>query len=191
LPYWLKKQFDLLVSQNKEKVNLLFGKSNFKFGTSGIRLEMGLGNNKFNEITIKKITLGFLEFLKNHYSDLLHKGLIVIGDNRKYSRTFVKLICTLCAQEKINVFHYHSYFGAPTPFLNYLVKHRGAVAGIAITASHNPAIYNGFKVYNFQSQQFMEKETEIISKNIEKIKFDFNLDFSTVDKSYIHSINYS
>ncbi len=116
--------------------------TSLSFGTAGIRGIIGGGTNRINPYVIRKVTQGFADYLINQHSD----PSVVIGyDSRNFSPLFAQQAAlTMCANG-VKVFLYDSI--RPVPMLSFAVRYLKATAGIEITASHNPAQYNGYKVY--------------------------------------------
>ncbi len=112
------------------------------FGTAGMRGVIGGGTNRINPFMVRKVTQGLAEYLLTQESA---PTLTIAFDSRNYSELFAKTAAlTLCANG-VKVYLYDSL--QPVPVLSFAVQHLGTTAGIVITASHNPAKYNGYKVY--------------------------------------------
>ncbi|NLA93435.1 MAG: phospho-sugar mutase [Spirochaetales bacterium] len=116
--------------------------TSLSFGTAGIRGIIGGGTNRINPYVIRKVTQGFADYLVNQHAD----PIVVIGyDSRNFSQLFAQQAAlTMCANG-VMVYLYDSI--RPVPMLSFAVRYLKATAGIEITASHNPAQYNGYKVY--------------------------------------------
>lgn len=140
-----------------------------EFGTAGIRGVMGAGPGRFNEYTIKKVTLALVEFLKHKEPAALKRGVVIGHDNRYHSQEFAQLVADILSSQGILSFLFPENAMEPTPLVSFATKQLNAVAGVVITASHNPAIYNGYKIYNSQGCQLSEPETDQIAKNMTKL----------------------
>lgn len=116
--------------------------ASLSFGTAGMRGVIGGGTNRINPFMVRKVTQGLADYLVAQ----IHAPSVVIAyDSRNYSELFAKQAAlTLCANG-VNVYLYGTLH--PVPMLSFAVRHLKATAGIVITASHNPAKYNGYKVY--------------------------------------------
>ena len=112
------------------------------FGTGGLRGVLGPGTNRMNTFTVMKATRGLGRYLLESFSDL---SCAISCDSRIHSRDFSKLTAAVFASMGIKVFIYPQL--QPTPMLSFAVRHLHTSAGVMITASHNPAPFNGYKVY--------------------------------------------
>ena len=116
---------------------------NLEFGTGGLRGVIGAGTNRMNIYTVSQATQGFANYLNESFDS---PKVAVAYDSRNMSKEFAKAAAlTLCANG-IKVFLFESL--RPTPVLSFTVRHLNCEGGIVITASHNPSIYNGYKVYD-------------------------------------------
>ncbi len=130
-----------LKSMTPEAVNDSFYRD-LAFGTGGLRGVLGAGTNRMNIPTVLKATLGLGRYLKEEFAS---PSCAVSYDSRIHSRDFARLTAAALASLGIRVYLYASL--EPTPMLSYAVRHLHASAGVMITASHNPARFNGYKVY--------------------------------------------
>ena len=112
------------------------------FGTGGLRGVLGPGTNRMNTFTVMKATRGLGRYLLESFSD---PSCAISCDSRIHSRDFSKLTAAVFASMGIKVFIYPQL--QPTPMLSFAVRHLHTSAGVMITASHNPAPFNGYKVY--------------------------------------------
>lgn len=122
--------------------------TDLEFGTGGLRGIMGAGTNRMNKYTVGKATYGLgLYLLDTFGKDVCREKGVAIGcDTRNNSRYFAKISADILSGMGIKVY-LHSE-ARPTPMLSFSVKYVGALAGIVLTASHNPKEYNGYKVYD-------------------------------------------
>lgn len=151
------------------------------FGTSGIRGILGVGTNKFNRFIVAQTTKAISNFLNEKKYDT--PPIVIIGyDCRNFSVEFSRLCAEILASNGIKAYIFKEL--CPTPLVSFAIRHYGAVAGINITASHNPREYNGYKVYMQNGAQLDNKTSAIISnhmKNLDilekynKISFDDGL----------------
>ena len=116
---------------------------NLEFGTGGLRGIMGAGTNRMNRYTVGMATQGLANYILSHCSgdDL---RVVISYDSRNNSKEFAKIAAQVLSANGIHVFIFDNI--RPTPEMSYAVRLKGAVAGIMITASHNPKEYNGYKV---------------------------------------------
>ena len=114
-----------------------------EFGTAGLRGVIGAGTNRLNIYTVRKATQGLANYIcKNNGQD---KGVAIAYDSRRMSPEFADEAALCLAANGIKAYVFESL--RPTPELSYAVRSLGCIAGINITASHNPPEYNGYKVY--------------------------------------------
>ena len=134
-----------------------------EFGTGGLRGVMGIGTNRINIYTIRKATQGLADFLCAENTDNLYKGVAIAYDSRHYSNVFAMEAALVLAANGIKVYLFESM--RSTPELSFTVRHLGCLAGIVVTASHNPSEYNGYKVYGKDGGQItLEHANSIIAK---------------------------
>lgn len=119
-----------------------------EFGTAGLRGVMGAGTNRMNKYTVAKATMGLGKYLLEKWGESVckRKGVVVDFDTRNNSLIFSKTVAQILSSMGIKVYLYKS--GRPIPVLSFSIRKLGAVAGVMITASHNPKEYNGYKVYD-------------------------------------------
>lgn len=139
--------------------------SELRFGTGGIRAVTGIGTNRINRYTIRKITQSLADEL-NARSDA-QPSVVVAFDTRHHSGEFaLETALTLCTNGiKVSLFREP----VPTPVLSFSVRHLRCSAGVVITASHNPPQYNGYKVYDSSGCQIIDKETVLLDERIRSI----------------------
>ncbi|HIM44462.1 MAG TPA: phospho-sugar mutase, partial [Deltaproteobacteria bacterium] len=135
---------NLLAAENKNAREECFG-SLLEFGTGGLRGIMGVGTNRINRYTVQMATEGVARIIKNKKNESGAKGVVVGYDSRHFSFEFAKVTSEVLAAHGIPVYLFRSI--APTPLVSCEILRRKAIAGIIITASHNPPEYNGYKVY--------------------------------------------
>ncbi|MCD5410738.1 MAG: phospho-sugar mutase [Clostridiales bacterium] len=116
-----------------------------EFGTGGIRGIVGAGINRMNIYTVRKTTQGLANYIKKHGEEAIKRGVIIAYDPRHMSKEFSLETALVLAANGIKAYIFEDL--RPTPELSFAVRHLGAIAGIVITASHNPPKYNGYKVY--------------------------------------------
>ena len=114
------------------------------FGTAGLRGICGAGTNRMNRLTVGRATSGIADYILESGKDP-KRGVVIAYDCRHHSREFSELAAGILAGRGIHAFLFPSL--RPTPELSFALRRLGAVAGINMTASHNPKEYNGYKVY--------------------------------------------
>ncbi len=135
------------------------------FGTAGMRGLMGVGINRINIYTIRRVTQGIANYLKDNNLD--RKTAVVIYDTRNNSYEFAKEVALTFAANGINTYMFDGV--RPTPFLSFAVRNLKTAIGINITASHNSKEYNGYKVYLSDGAQFSYPEDEKIIEYVNKV----------------------
>ena len=114
-----------------------------EFGTAGLRGIIGAGINRMNKYVVRKTTQGLANYIKKQGAE--SKGVAIAYDSRRMSPEFSEEAALCLAANGIKAYRFESL--RPTPELSFAVRHLGCIAGINITASHNPPEYNGYKVY--------------------------------------------
>lgn len=134
-----------------------------EFGTGGIRAKMGLGSNLINTYTISRITLGITNYLLKN-----KKNKVALGyDTRNNSSLFAGFVTNMLSSKGIKVYSFNSF--VPTPLLSFAVKRLKLDLGIMITASHNPSIYNGYKIYDHNGCQLVPRQAKEIKKFVDEL----------------------
>ena len=164
-----KTQAELLKIENTAEIEDRFYKE-LDFGTGGIRGLMGAGTNRINTYTIRKISSGLVDYLKNIYGPT--PSVVIAYDVRNQSRQFAEDAAGVFTAKGLDVFMFEE--PTPTPVLSFAVEYLKASAGIVITASHNPKEYNGYKIYNHKGVQIVPREAQILNRFI---NFTYNVDF--------------
>ncbi len=135
---------------------------NLEFGTGGLRGIIGAGDNRMNKYTVSKATQGLANYIKKNKVEG-KSGIAIAYDSRHFSPEFAKFASEVLAGNGIKVFLFDSL--RPTPELSFAIRHLNCIAGIVITASHNPPEYNGYKVYWCDGAQVpFPRDMEIIDE---------------------------
>ena len=124
-----------------------------RFGTAGLRGVIGPGPARMNLATVARVTAGLGEYLKAHHEDAETRGVVVARDGRNMSEEFAAITAEILAGMGIKVHVFQE--PTPTPVAAFAVRHLKAVAGVVVTASHNPPEYNGYKVYSSRGCQII------------------------------------
>ncbi|HAO6146195.1 TPA: phospho-sugar mutase [Listeria monocytogenes] len=141
------------------------------FGTGGMRGKMGVGTKRINLFTIRRVAKGLGDYVvANGGAEM---GVAIAYDSRHHSGAFAKETAKVLAAQGIKV--YLSDTIRPTPALSFCVRAKGAFAGVVITASHNPSIYNGFKVYDKNGCQITLGVAQEIAGYLENITDIFTI----------------
>ncbi|MCI6019978.1 MAG: phospho-sugar mutase [Clostridiales bacterium] len=148
------------IKDNEKEIEDRFYKD-LEFGTGGLRGVIGAGTNRMNVYTVRKATQGLANFiLKENGQD---KGVAIAFDSRRMSPEFAKEAALCLNANGIKTYKFDTL--RPTPELSFALRHLGCIAGIVVTASHNPPEYNGYKVYWEDGAQItFPKDKEIISE---------------------------
>ncbi len=153
-----------LLSMSEEQINDSFYRD-LTFGTGGLRGVLGAGTNRMNLFTVLKATKGLGNYLKDTFSE---PSCAVSYDSRIHSRDFAELTAAVLSSMGIRVFLYPQL--QPTPMLSFAVRRLRASGGVMITASHNPAKFNGYKVYGPDGCQITLEAAERIQELIDREK---------------------
>ncbi|MBO4524941.1 phospho-sugar mutase [Ruminococcus sp.] len=158
-----------------------------EFGTGGLRGVIGAGTNRMNIYTVRRATQGFADYLNQEYNN---PSVAISYDSRIKSDIFSKAAAEVLAANGIKVHIYDELM--PTPCLSFAVRALNCQGGIMVTASHNPAKYNGYKVYGEDGCQITLRGAEIILEKINSLdifndvkKADFDEELKKGTISYI------
>ena len=155
------------IKDSEEEIEYRFGK-NLEFGTAGMRGIIGMGTNMMNVYTVKRASQGLAEYIKKRGPLAKLRGVAIAFDTRQFSREFAAAAAVVLASNKIKVYLFERVH--PVPMLSFAVRDLNCMAGIMITASHNPKEYNGYKVYGEDGAQMSPEATAKVVEFIENIK---------------------
>ena len=172
---WTKSPFDqetqnelIELKKNPKKLEDAFYK-NLEFGTGGMRGIMGIGTNRINKYTLGKSTQGLSDYLKKSFPNKKEIKVVIAYDCRINSKSLSRQVAEVFSANGIRVYLFSDL--RPTPELSFAVKHLNAQCGIVLTASHNPADYNGYKVYWEDGGQIVPPHDNQIINQIDKTEF--------------------
>ena len=132
------------IENNEDEIKEAFYQT-LAFGTAGLRGVIGIGTNRMNKYVVRRATQGIANYISKHGENLKQRGVVIGYDSRHFSPEFaLETALTLCANG-IKTYLFESL--RPVPEISFSIRHLKCIAGIAITASHNPAKYNGYKAY--------------------------------------------
>jgi len=134
------------------------------FGTAGLRGVLGVGLYRMNRFTVGAATQGLANLIISNGEDAMKRGVAIAYDPRHMSPEFARLCACILAENGIQVRLYDEL--RPTPELSFAIRHYGTIAGINITASHNPKEYNGYKVYWEDGAQLPPAEADVVAKEM-------------------------
>lgn len=137
------------------------------FGTAGMRGILGAGINRMNIYTVRQATEGLAKLIETYGSKAIKRGVAIAYDSRRQSQEFAFESAKVLAKHGITSYVFEDL--RPTPQLSFAVRHLNAFAGIMITASHNPAEYNGYKVYGEDGGQMPPEDADKLTKFIRQI----------------------
>lgn len=166
LPEELKKEL-VELKNNSEKCEDAFY-APLEFGTAGMRGILGAGINRMNIYTVRQATEGLARFMETQDSETKHRGVAIAYDSRHKSPEFAMEAAKTLAQHGIPAYVFESL--RPTPELSFAVRYLNAFAGIMITASHNPAAYNGYKVYGEDGGQMPPADADALTSYVREIE---------------------
>ncbi len=154
------------IAGDEKAIEYRFG-AQLEFGTAGMRGIIGYGTNMMNVYTVCRATQGLAEYVRSLGEAACRRGVAISFDTRRKSDEFAKAAEGVLAANGVRVWLYNDVH--PVPMLSYAVRKLGAVAGIMITASHNPKEYNGYKVYGEDGAQMSPEATADVVKFISAI----------------------
>lgn len=169
------KQELISIKGNEKEIEDRFYKS-LEFGTAGLRGVIGAGTNRMNQYTVGKATQGLANYIIKHNGQ--ERGVAIAYDSRRMSKEFSELSSLCLNANGIKTYIFDSL--RPTPMLSFAVRELGCIAGIIITASHNPPEYNGYKVYWEDGAQIIPPVDKGIIEEVNNIK-DYSA-IKTIDK---------
>ena len=155
-----------------------------EFGTAGMRGILGAGINRMNIFTVRQATEGLARFMDTQDPETKRRGVAIAYDSRHMSPEFAMEAAKTLAKHDIPSFVFESL--RPTPELSFAVRYFKAFAGIMITASHNPAGYNGYKVYGEDGGQMPPADADALTKYVRSIENPLKIDVLS-DEEVAHS----
>ncbi len=164
----------MTIKDDKKEIEDRFYKD-LEFGTAGLRGIIGAGTNRMNKYIIRKVSQGIADYINNKGDEEGHKKIVIAYDSRHKSDEFALEAAEVFAGNGIKTYLFDRL--RPVPVLSFSIRYLKAAAGIAITASHNPKNYNGYKVYGQDGAQLLPDESGKAISFIRNIK-----DFSQVNR---------
>lgn len=159
-----KEELKIIKNDEKEIEDRFY--KDLSFGTGGLRGVMGAGTNRMNLYTVRKATQGLANYICSKKGQ--EKGVVIAYDSRNNSKEFGKQTALVLNANGIKTYLFKHL--RPTPELSFAVRELKAIAGIVITASHNPPEYNGYKVYWEDGGQIVSPYDKEIISEVNKIK---------------------
>lgn len=172
---------DLLsIKDDEEEIKDRFHQS-LKFGTAGLRGKLGAGTNRMNVYNVAQATQGFADTIAEAGDEAKKKGVAIAYDVRHKSEEFAKVTAEVFAANGIKVYIHKEI--QPTPVCSYTIRKLGNVAGVMVTASHNPREYNGYKAYNHEGSQILDETADKILGHIAEHPDFFEIPRMNFDKA--------
>ncbi|AGU83667.1 phospho-sugar mutase [Streptococcus anginosus] len=175
LPDYLRKELDSMDEKTKEDAFY----TNLEFGTAGMRGLIGAGTNRINIYVVRQATEGLARLIDEKGEDFKKRGVAIAYDSRHFSPEFAFESAAVLAKHGIKSYVFESL--RPTPELSFAVRHLGTFAGIMITASHNPAPFNGYKVYGEDGGQMPPHDADALTAYIRAIENPFTIEVADVE----------
>lgn len=167
-----KVKASLIAYNHKEAKDAFY--EPLSFGTAGMRGVLGAGINRMNIYTVRQATKGLALFMENLGEEVKKRGVAIAYDSRRQSPEFALEAARVLGVHHIPTFVFESL--RPTPELSFAVRHLKTFAGIMITASHNPAEYNGYKVYGEDGGQMPPEDADKLTTFIRSIDNPLTVD---------------
>ena len=169
---------ELTAIKNDEKeIEYRFG-AELQFGTAGMRGLIGYGTNMINVYTVRRATKGLAEYIKTLGSSAMRQGVAISYDTRNYSELFARETAGVLSANGIRVYAFKN--ASPVPMLSFAVRKYGCIAGVMITASHNPKEYNGYKVYGPDGAQMSPEATAKVVEFISDVTDYFSIESNNI-----------
>lgn len=175
-----KSEIRRLIETNLKELEDSFYR-NLEFGTGGLRGVMGVGTNRINKYTVGMATQGLSNYLKKSFKGRSNLSVAISFDNRNRSKEFAGITASVFAANGFKVYLFDEL--RPTPLLSFTIRHFHCVAGVMITASHNPKEYNGYKAYWEDGAQITAPHDTNIIEEVEKISDPSMVHFSGGDSN--------
>lgn len=177
LPDYLRQE--LLQMDEKTKEDAFY--TNLEFGTAGMRGYIGAGTNRINIYVVHQATEGLAKLIETKGDEAKKRGVAIAYDSRHFSPEFAFESAQVLAQHGIKSYVFESL--RPTPELSFAVRHLDTFAGIMITASHNPAPFNGYKVYGEDGGQMPPADADALTDFIRTIEDPFTIALADLEES--------
>ena len=175
LPDYLRKELEGMDEKTKEDAFY----TNLEFGTAGMRGLIGAGTNRINIYVVRQATEGLARLIEEKGDEFKKRGVAIAYDSRHFSPEFAFESAAVLAKHGIKSYVFESL--RPTPELSFAVRHLGTFAGIMITASHNPAPFNGYKVYGEDGGQMPPHDADALTDYIRAIENPFAIEVAVVE----------
>ena len=175
LPDYLRRDLENMDEKTKEDAFY----TNLEFGTAGMRGLIGAGTNRINIYVVRQATEGLARLIESKGGNEKERGVAIAYDSRHFSPEFAFESAAVLAKRGIKSYVFESL--RPTPELSFAVRHLNCFAGIMITASHNPAPFNGYKVYGEDGGQMPPHDADALTTYIRAIENPFAVEVADVE----------
>lgn len=175
LPDYLRRDLESMDEKTKEDAFY----TNLEFGTAGMRGLIGAGTNRINIYVVRQATEGLARLIESKGGNEKERGVAIAYDSRHFSPEFAFEAAAVLAKHGIKSYVFESL--RPTPELSFAVRHLNCFAGIMITASHNPAPFNGYKVYGEDGGQMPPHDADALTTYIRAIENPFTVEVADVE----------
>ena len=175
LPDYLRQDLENMDEKTKEDAFY----TNLEFGTAGMRGLIGAGTNRINIYVVRQATEGLARLIESKGGNEKERGVAIAYDSRHFSPEFAFESAAVLAKHGIKSYVFESL--RPTPELSFAVRHLNCFAGIMVTASHNPAPFNGYKVYGEDGGQMPPHDADALTTYIRAIENPFAVEVSDVE----------
>jgi len=175
LPDYLRRDLESMDEKTKEDAFY----TNLEFGTAGMRGLIGAGTNRINIYVVRQATEGLARLIESKGGNEKERGVAIAYDSRHFSPEFAFESAAVLAKHGIKSYVFESL--RPTPELSFAVRHLNCFAGIMITASHNPAPFNGYKVYGEDGGQMPPHDADALTTYIRGIENPFAVEVADVE----------
>ena len=173
---YLKTQLENFSEKEKEEAFY----APLEFGTAGMRGIVGPGINRMNIYTVRQATEGLARLIETYGEEAKKRGVAIAHDSRHFSPEFALESAKVLVKHGIKAYVFEDL--RPTPELSYAVRHLHTFAGIMITASHNPAAYNGYKVYGEDGGQMPPKDADALTEYVRQVENPLAVDVVTKEE---------
>ncbi|HGQ6763699.1 TPA: phospho-sugar mutase [Streptococcus pneumoniae] len=175
LPDYLRQDLENMDEKTKEDAFY----TNLEFGTAGMRGLVGAGTNRINIYVVRQATEGLARLIESKGGNEKERGVAIAYDSRHFSPEFAFESAAVLAKHDIKSYVFESL--RPTPELSFAVRHLNCFAGIMVTASHNPAPFNGYKVYGEDGGQMPPHDADALTTYIRAIENPFAVEVADVE----------
>ena len=182
LPDYLRQDLENMDEKTKEDAFY----TNLEFGTAGMRGLIGAGTNRINIYVVRQATEGLARLIESKGGNEKERGVAIAYDSRHFSPEFAFESAAVLAKHGIKSYVFESL--RPTPELSFAVRHLNCFAGIMVTASHNPAPFNGYKVYGEDGGQMPPHDADALTTYIRAIENPFAVEVADVEAEKVSGL---